>query len=1124
MSGVLLLFKLTNISVLLFISTLINFAVASISWQRRKSKAGLYFALGVSALAFWTLTSGFDYAAVPISLKVFFAKLEYIGYNCALAFFVLLAIHYAGYESWLKHRWVKALFWIIPLSSILLALTNELHEWLWTGFTRSEFGENIVIFQHGPAFIWTAVTGYLAIALIVAILWSASRKGETLAKRQSRLLFYALLVPVFGNIIYLLDIEGIQGIDWSSILFTISGIILLVALYGTRFLDLVPIARRTVFERMGDSVLVLDSNNNLVDFNLSAVKNFGFHPNDLGNPIGVVKPNWPEIVKLTSSSRGGGLQITHVNAGRSRVFETRLTLLVDAHGDVNGKLLVFRDITEQYQAERALGERVKEMNSIYELSLLVEKPDVSLDEILQGSVNLIANAMQYPDRAYARLLVEDRSFTTRNYKDTGKKLSHPISIDGREIGMLEVGHLEDLEEEETFLFGEDERRLLQIIAERLGKIIQRLRLEAGRNLMSATMDILPVGVCLTDEGGHYQMMNEAYCAIYEYDREEMLGQHYSVIMPPDQIELANAHYARLLSGDVGIPVERKRQRKDGSIVYIEASNALIKDADGKKMVITTVSDITEKYWGEKALQENENLMRTVAENYPNSYLLIVEEDFTIGFTSGNEYKKQNLEPGQFIGVALEEFFEDQAIVIQQYCEKTFSGKEQEFELFIKKQNQLFRTVPLYKEDGSIPHILVVVENVTNRRQIERLNRFRLELWEYSISHSLDELMQMALDEICTLISSPIGFYHFVEDDQKTLSLQAWSTRTLEDFCQTEGKGLHYELNRAGVWVDAFHQKKPVIQNDNVTLPHHKGMPEGYAEVFRQLVVPVLRDKKVVLILGVGNKPSDYDKDDVELVSSIADLVWTIVSHKRAQEKLYQTQVQLGEQQRELARNEERQRMARDLHDSVSQSIHSMVLFSETLAATIEKGNFERAGRIMERLQESARQSHKETRLLLYELQAEGPRRSVDLIRDLEARLERVERHSGVRSQLTLDGALEHCPPEWHVNLFWITIEALNNALKHAQARFVQVVIRSFPDCMELEVTDNGKGFDPGKNRIGGMGLNNMRTRAEEIGGALAIESNPGRGTKVRFVGDPGGPYVAPAEDSRRASEVEGINL
>ncbi len=124
--------------------------------------------------------------------------------------------------------------------------------------------------------------------------------------------------------------------------------------------------------------------------------------------------------------------------------------------------------------------------------------------------------------------------------------------------------------------------------------------------------------------------------------------------------------------------------------------------------------------------------------------------------------------------------------------------------------------------------------------------------------------------------------------------------------------------------------------------------------------------------------------------------------------MQRAQNMLNKQQRELAKLEERKRMARDLHDSVSQSIHSMVLFSETLAATLEKGNYDRALQISDRIQESARQSHKETRLLLYELQFEGPNKQVNLIQDLKERLARVERHTGVKAEIIQEGILGKC--------------------------------------------------------------------------------------------------------------------
>jgi PAS domain S-box-containing protein len=200
----------------------------------------------------------------------------------------------------------------------------------------------------------------------------------------------------------------------------------------------------------------------------------------------------------------------------------------------------------------------------------------------------------------------------------------------------------------------------------------------------------------------------------------------------------------------------------------------------------------------------------------------------------------------------------------------------------------------------------------------------------------------------------------------------------------------------------------------------------------------------------------------------------------------------------LAAIEERQRLARDLHDSVNQSIHGLVLFSETLVSTLEKNNVDRARQIAGRLQESARQALKETRLMLYEMQTTDPERSVNLVQDLEMRLVTVERRAGVKAQILQEGSLEHCPRAWHENLFWITIEALNNALKHAQAHNMQINIRCSSKRLELEIIDDGIGFDADKPRLGGLGLQNMRDRASLLGGQLTIHSARKKGSRVCF--------------------------
>jgi PAS domain S-box-containing protein len=200
--------------------------------------------------------------------------------------------------------------------------------------------------------------------------------------------------------------------------------------------------------------------------------------------------------------------------------------------------------------------------------------------------------------------------------------------------------------------------------------------------------------------------------------------------------------------------------------------------------------------------------------------------------------------------------------------------------------------PILDARGNITGVVLVFRDQIEEHLTQRFIETRLSLIEYAASHTLEELLTRALDEVGTFVDSPIGFYHFVEPDQKTLSLQQWSTRTLKEFCQAEGKGRHYGIDQAGVWVDCVYEKRPVIHNDYAALPHKKGMPEGHAEVIRELVVPVIRNDKVVAILGVGNKPTEYTQKDVEIVSYLADVTWEIVRQKRAEQALRESEHKL----------------------------------------------------------------------------------------------------------------------------------------------------------------------------------------------------------------------------------------
>ncbi len=190
-------------------------------------------------------------------------------------------------------------------------------------------------------------------------------------------------------------------------------------------------------------------------------------------------------------------------------------------------------------------------------------------------------------------------------------------------------------------------------------------------------------------------------------------------------------------------------------------------------------------------------------------------------------------------------------------------------------------VPLVAEGITAGSVMLVARDVTERALQEELLQARLRISEAARDHDLTGLLRFVLDEAEALTGSRIGFFHFVEGDQETLRLQAWSSRTLNEACTAEGQDRHYPLSAAGVWADCVRERRPVIHNDYASLPGRRAMPPGHAEVVREVVVPVFRDDRVVAVLGVGNRPTEYDEDDVKRLTELADMAWDIVVSQRA---------------------------------------------------------------------------------------------------------------------------------------------------------------------------------------------------------------------------------------------------
>ena len=177
----------------------------------------------------------------------------------------------------------------------------------------------------------------------------------------------------------------------------------------------------------------------------------------------------------------------------------------------------------------------------------------------------------------------------------------------------------------------------------------------------------------------------------------------------------------------------------------------------------------------KDLQENETLLLTIALNIPNSYLAIIEKDYTIGFASGQEFKKIGIDPWRLIGLSIDKVFKDKTEVVKEFFNKAFSGHESSFELYFNNQYQFYKTVPLINASGEVQRILTVAENITERKEADiriRESLHEKETLLREIHHRVKNNMQL-VSSLLSLKADSSGNYE-LENVFRTLQSRIFS--------------------------------------------------------------------------------------------------------------------------------------------------------------------------------------------------------------------------------------------------------------------------------------------------------------------------------------------------------------
>ena len=269
-------------------------------------------------------------------------------------------------------------------------------------------------------------------------------------------------------------------------------------------------------------------------------------------------------------------------------------------------------------------------------------------------------------------------------------------------------------------------------------------------------------------------------------------------------------------------------------------------------------------------------------------------------------------------------------------------------------------------------------------------------------------------------------------------------------------------------------------------PRFQWWPSAHPRMTTFLGVPIVSKGRIIGAFYLTDKTDapEFTELDQQLIEMLAAHAAIAIENAR-----------LYERSRELSVVEERNRLARELHDSVTQTLFSVVLTAEAASTLVERDPTQAREQI-ERLKALAGDAVQEMRSLIFELRSadvEGDglvpalRKHIDVLR----RVRRAEIDLTVDGERALDPALER-------ELFRIAQEALNNALKHARASKTAVHLAIDERAATLTVCDDGAGFDPmaAAVRSKRLGITSMRERAEEAGGSFEITSRAGEGTRI----------------------------
>lgn len=371
-------YQFNFISLILFISTISSIYVSVIAWRHRQSSSATHLGLLTVASTIWSFAAAFEVSGTTLQLKMFWTNVTYIGISSAPLLYFLLALSYSPDKKYLTLKNILLLA-VFPLMTFIVVLSNPMHNWYYTEVNINAIN-NIAIYGHGFWF-WLHTAYSYVLLLSGLLLFSKSLfHFPPYYKSQIVILIGGALFPFIGNIMYVFNLNPIPGMEWTPIAFTISGFLFMVGIIKYRLVDIIPVARRKLVQTMKEGLLVLDSDNRIVDLNPAMESIFELRAKEiLGKPAKDVFQNWPDFL------RGIHGEVIKDTFGFDNLhYELLITELLNVKNDPNGRMILLRDITDYIYVKESLSKETSRAQTYLDIAgviILVLNRDQTVDLI-----------------------------------------------------------------------------------------------------------------------------------------------------------------------------------------------------------------------------------------------------------------------------------------------------------------------------------------------------------------------------------------------------------------------------------------------------------------------------------------------------------------------------------------------------------------------------------------------------------------------------------------------------------------------------------------------------------------------------------------------------------------------